>query len=185
MTKVVIFTSDKGDIPANLAFTNNLSASTNPAVTDDSSKGYVVGSQWINQATQTSYIALGVAVGAANWVVDAQGGSLNVQPTPASQDTAATLTAAQILTGIITSNPAGAVNLQLPLATAMDTALPQSVANSSVDFSVVNTNATNADTITTNTGWTLVGSMIVALSTTGRFRARKTATGAWTLYRIS
>ena len=50
---------------------------------------------------------------------------------------------------------------------------------------IINTDGTNAATVTTNTGWALVGAMAVAHSTTGSFRARKTAAGAWTLYRIS
>lgn len=113
------------------------------------------------------------------------------QGAPASQDTAATLTAAQILTGIITSAPAGAINLQLPLATAVDTALPDSAAGDAFDFSIINTSTTagNTDTITTNTGWTLVGNVIVpgltaGPGTSGRFRIRKTGAGAWVLYRL-
>ena len=33
MTKVVLWSSSAGDIPANLAFTNNFAATTNPGVT--------------------------------------------------------------------------------------------------------------------------------------------------------
>lgn len=116
---------------------------------------------------------------------------LVTQGAPGSQDTAATLTAAQILAGIVTSAPAAAINLQLPLATAMDTALPTSGAGDAFDFSLINTSTTaaNTDTLTTNTGWTLVGNVIVpgltaGPGTSGRFRARKTGTGAWTLYRL-
>lgn len=138
-------------------------------------------------------IAGGVANGSGvNGVVRENGVTLRQQGAPASQDTAATLTAAQILTGIITSNPAAAVNLQLPLATAMDTALPTSIAGDSFDFTIANINGTaaNTDTVTTNTGWTLVGNVVMpgltaGPGTSGRFRARKTATGAWTLYRLS
>lgn len=116
---------------------------------------------------------------------------LVTQGAPGSQDTAATLTAAQILAGIVTSAPAAAINLQLPLATAMDTALPTSGAGDAFDFSLINTSTTaaNTDTLTTNTGWTLVGNVIVpgltaGPGTSGRFRARKTGTGTWTLYRL-
>jgi hypothetical protein len=118
------------------------------------------------------------AAGAAVWVTDAA-----IQGAPAAQNTAATLTAAQLEAGILTTAPAGAINLQLPLATAMDAEFP-SAAGTSIDFIVINTNGANAATITTNTGWTLVGAMAVALSTSARFRALKTAAGAWTLYRI-
>jgi len=42
-------------------------------------------------------------------------------------------------------------------------------------------------TLTTNTGWTLVGLMTVVATagTAQMFRARKTGDGTWTLYRIS
>lgn len=106
------------------------------------------------------------------------------QGTPATLNVTGTLTAAQIGTGLITSTTAAAVAATLPLATAMDTANPSAVALTSIDFSVVATGA-NAVTMTTNTGWTLVGNMVVATTTSGRFRATKTAAGAWTLYRLS
>jgi hypothetical protein len=84
------------------------------------------------------------------------------------------------------------VNYQFPLASAMDTAFPTAGVNSYFDFSLVSISVTAAETgtLTTNTGWTLVGSMVVAANSAataqsaGRFRARKTATGAWSLYRI-
>jgi hypothetical protein len=117
------------------------------------------------------------------------------QGTPAAKTTSATLTAAEVLTGIITLNQgAGASTAQqLPLATAMDTALPDSAAGDAFDFSVVNisTNAAEDGSVTTNTGWTLVGNMDVASNaaatdkSAGRFRARKTGAGAWSLYRLS
>ena len=107
----------------------------------------------------------------------------------------ATLTAAEILAGIITVNQgaAGASALQLPLATAMDTAIPASIAGDAFDFSLTNisTVAAEAASLTTNTGWTLVGDMDVAANSAittksaGRFRAAKTGAGAWTLFRLS
>lgn len=118
------------------------------------------------------------------------------QGTPTAKTVSATLTAAEILAGIITVNQgaAGASALQLPLATAMDTALPESAANDAFDFSVINISTVDAEdaSITTNTGWTLVGNVDIpaysaagSLNSSGRFRARKTAAGAWTLYRLS
>jgi|SRR5579872_297747 len=121
-------------------------------------------------------------------VVRIGGVELRSQGNQSTQDTAATLTAAQILAGIMTSNPSGAINLQLPLATAMDTALPTSAAGDAFDFSIISlAGSTNLPTITTNTGWTLVGGMTftAVAGNAGRFRARKTGAGAWTLYRLS
>jgi hypothetical protein len=117
------------------------------------------------------------------------------QGAPAAATVSATLTAGNLTALIITVNQgaAGASAQQLPLATDLDTALPLSVARDAFDFSVINisTVAAEAASLTTNTGWTLVGDMDVAANSAittksaGRFRARKTGTGAWTLYRLS
>lgn len=118
------------------------------------------------------------------------------QGAPAAKTTSATLTAAEVLTGIITVNQAagGTSAQQLPLATDLDTALPDAAAGDAFDFSVINTSTVDAEdaSVTTNTGWTLVGSMDVhaysaagSLDASARFRARKTGAGAWTLYRIA
>lgn len=126
-----------------------------------------------------------------------QGAGINTttQGAPAAATVSATLTAANLQTGIITvlQGAAGASAQQLPLATAMDTAFPGSIAGTAFDFSVINisTNAAESASLTTNTGWTLVGDMDIAANSAattksaGRFRARKTGTGAWVLYRIS
>jgi hypothetical protein len=122
--------------------------------------------------------------------------SLVAQGAPAAKSVSATLTAAEILTGIITVNQAAgaAAALQLPLASAMDTALPDAAAGDAFDFSVINTSTVDAEdaSLTTNTGWTLVGSMDIpaysaagSLNSSGRFRARKTGTATWTLYRLA
>ncbi|MDB4278432.1 hypothetical protein N9917_02380 [Deltaproteobacteria bacterium] len=117
------------------------------------------------------------------------------QGAPTAATVTATLTAAEVLAGIITVDQGGsaATAQTLPLATAMDTALPSAEAGFSFDFSVINisTDAAEDCTMTTNTGWTLVGAMIVASNaaatdkSAGLFRARKTAAGAWSLYRLS
>lgn len=189
MTRAVLFASDKGDIPANLAFTNNLSATTDPGVSNDTTQGYSVGSQWINTSTNRIWTAISVAAGAAVWVLDGGGSGFGSQGSPVTRSTAVTLTAADILTGIIISAPAGAINLQLPLATDFDTAIGANApVGTSFDFSIINTaGAANAPTITTNTGWTITGTGVMSVSQniSGRFRARKTGAGAWTLYRIS
>lgn len=108
----------------------------------------------------------------------------------------ATLTAAEVLAAIITVNQgAGAASAQqLPLAADLDTALPDAAAGDAFDFSVINVSTVDAEdaSLTTNTGWTLVGNMDIhaysaagSLNSSGRFRARKTAAGAWTLYRLA
>lgn len=132
----------------------------------------------------------------ANGSVIQRGVSLVTQGAPTDKTVSATLTAAEVLAGIITVNQAaGAASAQqLPLAADMDTALPDAAAGDAFDFSVINTSTVDAEdaSVTTNTGWTLVGNMDVpaysaagSLNSSGRFRARKTGAGAWVLYRIS
>jgi len=132
--------------------------------------------------------------GVAGMVIE-RGVKLVAQGTPTAKTVSATLTAAEVMAGIITVNQgaAGASALTMPLATAMDTAMPDAAAGDAFDFSLINISTTDAEdaTLITNTGWTLVGNMEVqaasalTLNTSGRFRARKTGTGAWSLYRVS
>jgi hypothetical protein len=131
----------------------------------------------------------------ANGVIIERSVKMVKQGTQTAKTVSATLTAAEILAGIITVNQGGgsASALQLPLATAMDTALPDSAAGDAFDFSVINISTTAAESasLTTNTGWTLVGDLDFAANSAattksaGRLRARKTGTGTWTLYRLA
>lgn len=119
----------------------------------------------------------------------------HLQGAAASKTTSTTLTPAEITGGIIIVNQGGgaASHLQLPLATDLDALLTTFAANDSFDFSLINTSTVAAEDadLTTNTGWTLIGNMDVASNaaatdkSAGRFRARKTGTGAWSLYRLS
>lgn len=47
---------------------SNLTATNNPTASNDNTQGYVVGSFWINQTTQTLYMATSVVTSAAVWV---------------------------------------------------------------------------------------------------------------------
>lgn len=115
------------------------------------------------------------------------------QGTPATCNATATMTAADVLAGIVTSTSAAAVAATLPLATDLEVALlalfPSLALDDSYDFSFVNT-GTNIVTMTTNTGWTLVGDMTIAPLTAGDessaiFRARRVSSTAYTLYRLT
>lgn len=109
-------------------------------------------------------------------------------PAAASQNATGTLTATQILTGVITSTSAAAVSATLPLGSDLETALvaayPSLAVNDSLEFSVINTGP-NTVTLLTNTGWTLVGSMAVATVTSARFKIRRTATNVYVIYRLA
>lgn len=116
-----------------------------------------------------------------------------LQPNVTAKTTSTTLTASELLSLYITVNQGagGPSALQLPLATSMDTALPLFTANVAFDFTLDNISTVGAEdaTITTNTGWTLVGSMAVQSNdavtskSTGVFQAKKTGDGTWTLSR--
>ena len=97
---------------------------------------------------------------------------------------AAPLLVSDISSGIITYTSGSGANLQLPLVSDVESVITIQKSNFAFIFSVIALGAGTA-TITTNTGWTLVGSMAVATGVSGRFSARKTANGAWTLYRLS
>lgn len=98
----------------------------------------------------------------------------------------ATLSAAQITGPFLLGTPTATASYTLPLASAVDTALGSPPNETGWEF-VVFTTAAFAITLLTNTGWTLVGSMATGATANSfaRFRARKTGTGAYSLYRIS
>lgn len=110
---------------------------------------------------------------------------LGVQVTPTAKTAAATLTAAELQTGIITYTGAAA-NLTLPTVSDLEATVSNAKVNSSFDFIVLDLNGAGRATVvaTAGTGWTLVGSMATSANLAARFRARKTGTGAWTLYRV-
>ena len=115
---------------------------------------------------------------------------LVIQAAPIALTTGVTLTAAQVTNGIILGSPgASAVSYQLPTCADLDTLVSSAKTNSSFDFSVINVdgNTSGVITLTTNTGWTLVGLMtVVATAGTAQlFRARKTGDATWTLYRLA
>jgi hypothetical protein len=106
------------------------------------------------------------------------------QPAQASKAAAATLTIAELENGIIQYTGAAAT-LTLPTGTNIETGTPNTFpVDMSFDFSVINT-GTGTVTLGTATGLTLVGAMTTAISTSTMFRVRKTATNAYTVYRIS
>jgi hypothetical protein len=106
-----------------------------------------------------------------------------VQVAPGTLDATGALTAQLCLTGIVTSTTAAAVTATLDTGVAMD---PKSLwnINDSFDWSVINTGATNAFTVTAAAGHTLVGSGTVALSSSAQFRTRKTAAATFVTYRL-
>jgi hypothetical protein len=109
---------------------------------------------------------------------------LSVQVAPTALTAAATATAAQLSGGLFTFNGT-AGNLTLPTVADLEAGIPSAQkVNSSFDFFVINTDSSDAVTLAVGTGWTIVGVAAVSALTSAHFRARKTADGAWTAYRI-
>ena len=118
-------------------------------------------------------------------------------PTPAAIPAgAATLTAAQVVGGLILGSPgSSAAAYTLPTVANLEAELPAiAKVGASFDFSIINVDGFSSGviTVTTNTGWSIgtsgsQGLMTIAAvaGTTQRYRARKTGTGSWALYRIS
>lgn len=105
------------------------------------------------------------------------------QVTPTTKGGAATLTTAELLTAII-EYTGGAATLTLPTGANIDLAIPGMVNNGAFAFTVINTGA-GAVALGTAAGLTLTGSMSVAAGASGRFAARRTAVGTYTVYRIA
>ena len=109
---------------------------------------------------------------------------IGTQTAPTAKTAAATLTAAELATGIITYAGA-AVALTVPLGTDLDAAFTSMKVNSSFDFSIINTDDADAATVTANTGCTLVGVAAVAGVSSCTWRVRKTGDATYVFYRIA
>jgi hypothetical protein len=111
-------------------------------------------------------------------------------PDPVTATTTTTFTAAQVLNGLILVNSGITANVAYTLPTVADleaVLINSDKVGTSFTFRVVNLGTSSGTaTITTNTGWTITGSltMVVPITTGATLLARKSAAGAWTLYRV-
>ena len=111
-------------------------------------------------------------------------GKFQLQGTPGVLNATGALTAAMILSGIVTSTTAAAVAGTLPTGAVLDAASEFAIGDS-FDWSVIATGA-NAFTVTAAaTGHTIVGTAAVATVTSGAWRTRKTAAETFVSYRIA
>jgi hypothetical protein len=107
------------------------------------------------------------------------------QVAPTAKTADATLTIAELLTGIITVTSASAVALTLPTGTLTEGGVTLD-ADTAFDWSVINLgSASGAVTMTAGVAHTYDGAAVVAIGTSARFRTRKTATNTFVTYRIS
>jgi hypothetical protein len=108
---------------------------------------------------------------------------LLVQGAPATATAAATLTVAQLLSGLVVCSSTPGTQT-LPTVALLEATLTNNKVDSGFEVSFVNTAASTL-TVAVGTGWTLVGTATAATLTSALFRARKTGDGAYTMYRIS
>jgi len=104
----------------------------------------------------------------------------------------ATLTPAQVLNGLILANSgvtAAAQTYTLPTVAELEAVLINSDRiGTTFTFRVVNLGTSSATAIiAAGTGWTVSGSltMTIPVTTGASMVARKSAAGAWTLYRVA
>ena len=111
--------------------------------------------------------------------------TISTQGDPAAVTDAATLTAAQVGTGLLVLTSAGGDTYTLPTVALWETYLGGAdniPVNTSFDFFIVSLSGTS--TLAIGTGWTIVGHDTMA-TVSGHWRARKTAASAWTAYRLA
>lgn len=111
---------------------------------------------------------------------------------PVSVTASATLTPAQVLNGLILANSgvtAAAQTYTLPTVADLENVLINSDRiGTSFTFRVVNLGTSSGTAIiAAGTGWTITGSltMTIPVTTGAMMIARKSAAGAWTLYRVA
>jgi hypothetical protein len=117
---------------------------------------------------------------------------IDALPEPVSIAATATLTPAQVLNGLILANSgvtAAAQTYTLPTVADLEAVLTNSdKVGTSFTFRVVNLGTSSATAIiAAGTGWTVSGSltMTIPITTGAALLARKSAAGAWALYRVA
>ena len=116
---------------------------------------------------------------------------IGLTDTPVSITATATLTAAQLVNGLILANNGvtAAQTYTLPTVADLEAALANTDrVGTTFQFRVVNLGTSSGTAIlAAGTGWTVTGSLTMTIPvTTGAFMiARKSAAGAWTLYRVA
>jgi len=106
------------------------------------------------------------------------------QGTPGVLNATGALTAAMILSGIVTTTVGAAVTATLPTGTVLDAAVEMEIGDS-FDWAVISSTGANAFTVTAATGHTVVGLMAVATTCSALFRTRKTAAATYVTYALA
>lgn len=143
--------------------------------------GNSVGDFLITKSTTATYTMVGIGVYAQKF---ANTNSLIATP---DDGTTQTLTAAMIVGGnhnVYHVTTGGTTpSLTLPLATAIDTALPSMAIGQSYTLRIINTNSGTA-TVVTNTGWTTSGTLTIATNAWREFVVTRTGTATYTITQV-
>ena len=116
---------------------------------------------------------------------------MGVQAAPRTATATATLTVAQVTGGMLVGDPTtSAASYTLPTAVDIDAVMINAKVDSTFDLIIVNLGTSSGIiTVVTAVGLTLVGMLtfpiITSAGSSGAFRFRKTAVGAWSVYRIN
>jgi len=118
--------------------------------------------------------------------------NLNVQAAPATITATTTMTAAQMLSGVLEATPAAVATYTTLTGTLLEAALPEGVAtNDSFDLSIINLGgAGDIITMAGGSGVTFVGSVLiddagVDITSSATFRFRRSAANVFIAYRIA
>lgn len=112
-------------------------------------------------------------------------------PAPQTATTSATLTAAQMLGGVLVGSPGtSAVTYTLPAVSVLEAAIgTDRKVGTSFDLTIINLGTSSGVITLAAGGFTLVGMATLPITTsagsTGTWRFRKTGAGAWTAYRVA
>jgi hypothetical protein len=126
----------------------------------------------------------GTAASVERFRITNDGVIVHDQPAPAAVNATATLTVANLKTGIITSTSAAATDMTLPTGTDTQAGFVGTYDNFTFEWSVINTGPSLVRVLA-GTAHTIVGSGSVATGTSGRFASRRTAANTFVTYRLS
>lgn len=149
---------------------SNLTATTDPAATNDATQDYAKGSRWVNTSSKREWVCVDPTATAAVWILVGQFADAQYA-TAAGQS--ALLTGAQVAGArscVYDNTGTTPGNLQMPTAANLVAAIPGAYVGQSYILEIRNSSGSaNTATITTNTGITLTGTMTIAQNVTRRF----------------
>ena len=114
---------------------------------------------------------------------------LGTQAAPATATSTATLTAAQVTSGMLVANPStSAATYTLPTGAQIDAVMTNAKVNSTFGLAIVNI-GTSSGTVTLSMGTGLTdggnAAVAVAITSSALFRFRRTGDNAWTVYKVA